>query len=84
MARRKGAEEEAPLPLPGETLTEEDRVARLEEAVNRQLDHILRNEVTDLASRIRDIKAAMDMVKAIKAEGTAQAGGASLEVSFLD
>ena len=85
MARRKAAaREDAPFPAAGEGLTDEDRIARLEEAVNKQLDYILQNEVTDLAARIRDIKAAMDMIRAIKADGAAKIGDASVEISFLD
>ncbi|SBV99104.1 hypothetical protein KL86DPRO_11514 [uncultured delta proteobacterium] len=85
MARRKtAAKEDAPLPAVGEALSDEDRVARLEEAVNRQLDYVLQNEVTDLAARIRDIKAAMDMIRAIKAGGAAKTGDASMSISFLE
>ena len=84
MARRKAAAEEAPLPPSGEALTDDARIARLEEAVNRQLDYILQNEVADLAARLRDIKAAMDMIRAIKAEGGAKSGDTSLEISFLE
>ncbi len=85
MARRKAAaKEEVPLPAPGESLSDEDRIARLEEAVNRQLDYILQNEVTDLGARIRDIKAAMDMIRAIKTGEAGQGRDAALEISFLE
>lgn len=82
--RKTAAKEDAPLPAGGETLSDADRVARLEEAVNKQLDYVLQNEVTDLAARIRDIKAAMDMIRAIKADGAAKTGDAPVAISFLE
>lgn len=84
MARRKAAVEEAPAPVTGDGLTDAERITRLEEAVNRQLDFILQNEVTDLASRIRDIKAAMDMIRSIKTDGTVKNPPAPVEISFLE
>ena len=84
MARRKAAISEIPLPGPVNALSDNDRIARLEEAVNRQLDYILQNEVADLASRIRDIKAAMDMIRTIKSEDPAASGEGALEISFLE
>ena len=84
MVRRKSASEAMPLPSSGGTLSEDCRIARLEEAMNRQLDYVLQNEVADLASRIRDIKAAMDMVRTIKAEAAVRTGDGTIEVSFLE
>lgn len=86
MARRKATDktDEPPVSVAGEWLTDEERIARLEEAVNRQLDFILQNEVTDLASRIRDIKAAMDMIRTIKTDGAVKAAPQPVEISFLD
>lgn len=86
MARRKaaGAEGKAAVSVGGEPCTDEQRLKLLEQAVNRQLDYILKNEVADLASRIRDIKAAMDMIRTIRNESAAKGGDARVEISFLD
>lgn len=86
MARRKsaGAEGKAAVSVGEESCTDGQRLKLLEQAVNRQLDYILKNEVADLASRIRDIKAAMDMIRTIRNESVAKGGEAQVEISFLD
>lgn len=86
MARRKttDADGKPPVSVEGELCTGEQRLTLLEQAVNRQLDYILKNEVPDLAARIRDIKAAMDMIRVIRSEIAPKSGDAKVEISFLD
>lgn len=62
--------------------TDAERIALLEEALNKQLLFILQNPVTDLAARVRDIKSAMDMLSALRSGDTAKAD--VITISFMD
>lgn len=55
-------------------LSDEERVLLLEEAVNRQLAFVLAHPVEDLAKRIKEIKAAQDVLSSIKGKGTGDVG----------
>lgn len=46
--------------------TDAERITLLEEALNKQLLFILQTPVANLAARVRDIKAAMDMLAALQ------------------
>ncbi|MDL2272240.1 hypothetical protein LJC23_04320 [Desulfovibrio sp. OttesenSCG-928-I05] len=58
-----------------------ERIALLEEALDRQLAYILERPVADFAARIRDIKAAMDVLRSVRGGG---GGGGELRVSFME
>lgn len=47
-------------------ISDEERVALLEEAVNRQIAYVLANPVADLARRVKDIKAALDVLAVLR------------------
>lgn len=68
------------LPAAGE-LGEEERVRLLEEAVNRQLAFVLTRPVDDLSKRIKEIKAALDVLASIKGR---EAGGGGIVVTFAE
>lgn len=63
-----------------EELEPEERIRLLELAVNRQLSHVLSRPVEDLSKRVKEIKAALDILESMK-------GGAvekTISVSFED
>lgn len=62
-------------------LSDEERITLLEEAVNRQLAFVLAQPVDDLSKRIKEIKAALDVLAAIKGR---DAQGAGVVVSFAE
>lgn len=62
-------------------LSDEERVRLLEEAVNRQLAFVLAHPVEDLAKRIKEIKAALDVLSSIRGR---DAGEAGIIVSFAE
>lgn len=50
-------------------LGHEERVAVLEQAVNRQISFLLSHPVPDLSRRVRDIKVALDVLTALRGRG---------------
>lgn len=67
---------EGPRPLSGE-----DRIRLLEEAVNRQLAFVLASPVDDFSKRIKEIKAALDVLATIKGRDARDTG---VVVSFAE
>lgn len=61
-------------------LEPEERIRLLELAVNRQLSHVLSRPVEDLSKRVKEIKAALDILESMKG-GAADKG---ISVSFED
>lgn len=55
-------------------LSDAERITLLEEAVNRQIGHILSNPVPDMAGRVKDIKATLDVIAAIKGKDDTASG----------
>lgn len=85
-ARGRGADPERndPPRLDPIPESEGERIALLEEAVNRQLAFVLHSPVADLAARVRDIKAAMDVLRALRSANAAGEAAATVTVRFLE
>lgn len=66
---------------PADALGAEERIRLLEEAVNRQLAFVLAHPVDDLAKRIKEIKAALDVLASIKGR---DARDSAIVVSFAE
>lgn len=65
------AQEVAALP---DGMADDERIALLEQGINRQISYVLANPVPDMAARVRDIKAALDVLAAIKGKEKGQTG----------
>ena len=65
-------EKSAPPELPAlpDGISDDERLALLEQAVNKQLEFVLTQPVDDISRRVRDIKAAMDVIAGIRGKGT--------------
>lgn len=64
-----------------EELGDEDRIRLLEDAIDRQLAFVLAQPVDDLAKRIKEIKAALDVLASIRGK---DARGTGIVVSFAE
>lgn len=76
---RDDAGAEGGLALPDD-ISDAERVVLLEQAVNKQIAHVLTIPVPDMAKRVRDIKTALDVLAALKGKDS----GGSIQVRFAD
>lgn len=79
--KKRGGGEDAPVHLEKTPQSDAERIALLEEAVDRQLAYILTHPAPDLAARVRDVKAAMDMLAALRGK---DAEHETITVSFME
>lgn len=72
----ENGEENVSLP---EGICDEERIAVLEQAVNKQIAFLLSHPVPDLSKRVRDIKVALDVLTSLRGKGSG-----SITVSFAE